>query len=86
MSAQQVEGRNYLSVLDGIAFLLFAVAAVAAFIGAGSSILSPDHISISVFSFAAGWNHTAMIIGGVSGMAVSAVMAFVSGHIKKSIS
>lgn len=85
MSEQQNTNNGYVSILDSIAYIIFAVAAIIAVIGVGSNIAAGAHIN-SPFSFVAGWDHTAMIVGGVIGMVVSAVLWFLSYLGKKSAS
>lgn len=84
MSTPKAKDGDYVSVLDVVALIIFAVAVITTVIGIVSSILGA-RTTESIFAFAAGWDHTAMIIGGFIGIAVSGALSFVSNREKKSL-
>lgn len=72
---------NYISNLDFIALVIFILSAVAACAGGAYSIIDGAGPA-KPFPFSEGWDHGAVMIGGVIGIVLSAVVGFVA-HLQK---
>lgn len=83
MSAVQATNKQPLAMIEAIGLLLSALGAIPAYAGAMGMFIKRHNHETSTLSMIAGWNHPALLVGGIAAMAVGAVLGFAAHRMLK---